>query len=130
MGEFKQSHYYEEGSGAGGLSTDDIHEFLASPDSVWLLKLSYLDETGWPMSVPLWYHWDKASFYVVGRKRSKWVQHLRRDSRCAICIEEMTHPRIRKVLAQCRSLRRWPCVTRAPPAQSSWQPRMAGSATW
>lgn len=103
MGEFKQSHYYEEGSGAGGLSADDIHEFLASPDSVWLLKLSYLDEAGWPMSVPLWYHWDGAAFYVVGRKRSEWVQHVSRDSRCAICIDEMAHPRIRKVLAQCRA---------------------------
>lgn len=103
MGEFKQSRYYEEGSGAGGLSPEEVHEFLASPDSVWLLKLSYLDEAGWPMSTPLWYHWDGEAFYVVGRKRSAWVQHLLRDDRCAICIEEMAHPRIRKVLAQCRA---------------------------
>jgi hypothetical protein len=103
MGEFQQSRYYEEGSGAGGLTDEEIHEFLASPDSVWLLKLSYLDDDGWPMSVPLWYHWDGEAFYVVGRKRSKWVAFLARDPRCAVCVEEMAHPRIRKVITQCRA---------------------------
>ena len=39
MGEFKQTRYYEEGSGAGGLNDDEIKEFLGSPDSTWLLKL-------------------------------------------------------------------------------------------
>lgn len=103
MSEFKQARYYEEGSDAGGLNDDEIAEFLGSPDSTWLLKLSYLDANGWPMSVPLWYHWDGESFYVVGRKRSKWVDYLKADDRCAICIEELAHPRIRKVLAQCRA---------------------------
>jgi hypothetical protein len=82
---------------------EEITEFLASPSSVWLLKLTYLDDNGWPMVTPLWYHWDGTSFYVVGRKRSKWVEYLKNDSRCAICIEEMAHPRIRKVIAQCRA---------------------------
>jgi hypothetical protein len=79
MSEFKQTRYYEEGSDAGGLNDDEIAEFLGSPDSTWLLKLSYLDANGWPLSVPLWYHWDGESFYVVGRKRSKWVDHLKAE---------------------------------------------------
>jgi len=103
VGNFQQERYYEEGSGAGGLSEGEIREFLASSSSVWLLKLTYLDEKGWPMVTPLWYHWDGLSFYVVGRKRSKWVEYLKNDERCAICIEEMAHPRIRKVLAQCKA---------------------------
>jgi len=80
-----------------------IEEFLRSPDATWLLKLSFLKSDGWPMSVPLWYRWDGEAFYVVGRKRSQWVHDLERDPRCAVCIEETAHPRIRKVLAQCRA---------------------------
>lgn len=103
MGNFRQERYYEEGSSAGGLSEGEIEEFLAGPNSAWLLKLTYLDDKGWPLVTPLWYHWDRTSFYVVGRKRSKWVEYLKNDERCAICIEEMAHPRIRKVLAQCKA---------------------------
>jgi hypothetical protein len=99
--EFKQDRYYEEGSDAGGMPWSQVREFLASPDSRWLLKLSTLQEDGWPMIAPLWYQWDGEAFYVVGRKRSKWVADLQRDPRCAICVEETAHPRIRKVLAQC-----------------------------
>ena len=103
MSDFKQERYYEEGSGAGAMSEDEIKEFLASPESTWLLKLSYLDEKGWPTCTPLWYQWTGREFYVVGRKRSKWVELLKRDERCSICIEETAHPRIRKVLAQCKA---------------------------
>lgn len=101
MTEFKQDAYYEEGSDAGGMPDREIEEFLSGPDSTWLLKLAIMKEDGWPMVVPLWYQWDGEAFYVVGRKRSKWVADLRREPRCAICIEESAHPRIRKVLSQC-----------------------------
>lgn len=100
MTEFKQDHYYEEGV-AGGLSAREIDEFLRSPDSTWLLKLAVLKEDGWPMIVPMWYQWDGNAFWVVGRKRSEWVADLKRDPRCAVCIEEKAHPRIRKILSQC-----------------------------
>jgi general stress protein 26 len=101
MSEFKQDTYYEEGSDAGPMPGAHIDEFLRSPNSTWLLKLATLKEDGWPMIVPLWYQWDGEAFYVVGRKRSKWVADLKNDPRCAICIEETAHPRIRKVIAQC-----------------------------
>jgi len=103
MPDFKQETYYEEGSDAGGMPAAHIEEFLRSPDATWLLKLSFPKSDGWPMSVPLWYRWDGEAFYVVGRKRSQWVHDLERDPRCAVCIGETAHPRIRKVLAQCRA---------------------------
>ncbi len=74
------------------MSPAEVDEFLRSPTSTWLLKLAFLTEDGWPMIVPLWYQWDGSAFYVVGRKRSEWVAHLKRDPRCAICIEEQAHP--------------------------------------
>lgn len=103
MSEFRQDHYYQEGSDAGGMSEAEVEEFLRSPDSRWLLKLAFLKEDGWPMVVPLWYQWDGEAFWVVGRKRSEWVADLQREPRCAICIEETAHPRIRKVIAQCEA---------------------------
>ena len=101
MSEFKQDTYYEEGSDAGPMPEAHIDEFLRSPDSTWLLKLAVNKPNGYPSIVPLWYQWDGEAFFVVGRKRSKWVADLKRDPRCAIAIEETAHPRIRKVLAQC-----------------------------
>lgn len=100
--DFHQDVLYEEGV-ASGLSTGQVDRFLSSPDSTWLLKLSILKEDGWPQVVPLWYQWDGATFWVVGRMRSEWVQDLIRDPRCAVCVEERAHPRIRKVLAQCEA---------------------------
>jgi hypothetical protein len=97
--EFHQERTYAPG--AGPMNAAEVDAFLASPDSSWLLKLSVLKEDGWPAIAPLWYTWKDGSFWVVGRKRNEWVQDLRRDPRCAVCIEEGEHPRIRKVLAQC-----------------------------
>jgi len=98
--DFSQEHFYEEGV-AGGMHSSEVDEFLASADSTWLIKLATIKEDGWPMVVPLWYQWSNGAFFVVGRKRSLWVQDLIGEPRCSICIEEMAHPRIRKVLAQC-----------------------------
>jgi hypothetical protein len=90
--------------GAGGLSPEEMEDFLASEDSIWILKLACNDADDWPYVVPLWYQWNGSAFRVVGRKRSVWVQHLIRDSRCAICVEETLLPPKggnRKVLARC-----------------------------
>ena len=97
--EFHQERTYAPG--AGPMNAAEVDAFLASPDSNWLLKLSVLKEDGWPAICPLWYTWKDGAFWVVGRKRNEWVQDLKREPRCAVCIEEGEHPRIRKVLAQC-----------------------------
>ena len=98
--DFAQDHLYQEGV-AGPMNAEQLNAFLASPSSRWLLKLSTIQDDGFPMIVPLWYQWDGQSFFVVGRKRSAWVQDVITTPRCAICIEEAEHPRIRKVLAKC-----------------------------
>ena len=70
----------------GGMTRAEMDAFLAGP---WLARVACLKPDGAPYVVPLWYHWDGDSFFVVGRKRSQWVQHLKADDRCAICIEEL-----------------------------------------
>lgn len=100
---FEQKRWYDAGY-SGPLKADELREFLASPDSTWLLKLAVVKEDGWPSVLPMWYHWDEENFWVVGRKRSVWVADLKREPRCAICIEEREMPpegAIRKILAQC-----------------------------
>ena len=64
------------------MSPEEIDAFLGSPDSTWLLRLGVLKEDGWPFVTPMWYQWRDGSFFVVGRKRSAWVQDLIRDPRC------------------------------------------------
>jgi len=87
-----------------GMTKEELDEFLGSSDSAWLLKLAVIKEDGWPAVMPMWYQWDGSAFYVVGRKRSSWVQDLLREPRCAICVDEEAMPpdgALRKVLAQC-----------------------------
>jgi hypothetical protein len=99
----KQKKWYDP-TYCGGMSAEEIDAFLGSPDSAWLCRLGVLKEDGWPFVTPMWYQWRDGSFYVVGRKRSTWVQDLIRDPRCFVCIdEEATPPEggLRKVLARC-----------------------------
>jgi hypothetical protein len=87
-----------------GMTVEEVDAFLGSPDSTWLVRLAVLKEDGWPFVTPLWYQWDGEAFYVVGRKRSAWVQDIERDPRCAVAIDEPAMPPdggLRKVLAQC-----------------------------
>jgi hypothetical protein len=95
--DFHQERVYAPG--AGPMTRAEVDQFLASPDSDWLLKLAWVKD-GWPKVAPLWYQWREGAFWVVGRKRSEWVHDLKVEPRAAICIEEQAHPRIRKVLAQ------------------------------
>ena len=59
---------------SGGLADSELEDFLRGPGSDWLLKLAVLKEDGWPFVTPLWYVWDGEAFWLVGRKRSEWVQ--------------------------------------------------------
>jgi hypothetical protein len=99
----KQKKWYDS-TYSHGMTAEEVEDFLASPDSTWLLKLAVLKEDGWPQVTPMWYQWSDGAFYVVGRKRSTWVQDLIRDPRCAVCVDEEAMPpdgALRKVLAQC-----------------------------
>ena len=83
------------------MTADEVDAFLTSAQPPLLLKLATVNAESWPVIVPLWYLWRGGAFWLVGRRRSEWVKDLERDARCAVCVEEPAHPRIRKVLAQC-----------------------------
>ena len=101
----KQKKWYDP-TYCGGMSAEEVEAFLGSPDSAWLCRLAVLKEDGWPFVTPMWYQWRDGAFFVVGRKRSEWVQDLIRDPRCFVCIDEEETPPVgglRKVLARCRA---------------------------
>lgn len=82
----------------GGLAPEEVDRFLGEGH---LARLACLDERGWPYVVPVWHEWADGGFWVVPRRRSAWAEHLRRDARCAITVDETGTQR--KVVAQCRA---------------------------
>ena len=63
--------------------------------------LSYLADDGYPATVPLWYAWDGASFWLASRPGSEWAEHVRLDPRVSLAVSESTPP-LRRVLARGR----------------------------
>lgn len=47
------------------------------------LRLSCVDEAGWPVVLSLWFLYEDGSFYCATPERAKLVSYLRREPRCA-----------------------------------------------
>jgi nitroimidazol reductase NimA-like FMN-containing flavoprotein (pyridoxamine 5'-phosphate oxidase superfamily) len=47
------------------------------------LRLSCVDEAGWPVVLSLWFLYENGSFYCATPERAKVVSYLRREPRCA-----------------------------------------------
>lgn len=47
------------------------------------LRLSCVDEAGWPVVLSLWFLYEDSSFYCATPERAKVVSYLRREPRCA-----------------------------------------------
>jgi general stress protein 26 len=69
----------------GPLSQAQLAEFLAEGN---IARLACLDDEGWPYVVPVWYQYADGGFYIVPRERSAWAQHLKRDCRVGLTIDE------------------------------------------
>lgn len=85
----------------GEMSEQELNEFLARGV---LCRLAVLDEKGWPYVQPVWFQWDQEEgvFWIVARKKSAWAQHMLRDERVALTIDEDEKP-LRKVSVQGRA---------------------------
>jgi PPOX class probable F420-dependent enzyme len=78
------------------MSTEEMEEFLKGPN---LARVAVVRGDGSPFIVPVWYEWDGKYLYVVGRKRSSWVDDVRRDGRVCVLIDEDKLP-LRKVIIE------------------------------
>ena len=85
----------------GEMSEQELNEFLSRGV---LCRLAVLDEKGWPYVQPVWFAWDpdERVFWVVARKKSAWAQHMLRDNRVGLTIDEDAKP-LRKVSVQGRA---------------------------
>jgi hypothetical protein len=81
---------------SGPILAGELDEFL---DQALVASLSYLSRDGYPASVPLWYHWDGAAFWLVPSPGAEWAEHVRRNPRVSLAISESTPP-LRRVLAR------------------------------
>ncbi|MFN8187658.1 MAG: pyridoxamine 5'-phosphate oxidase family protein [Gaiellales bacterium] len=68
----------------GRMSPDQMETFLAGGH---VMRLAYLDETGHPGVVPVWYEWSEGRFWVIPRARSAWAAHLERDGRVGFVVD-------------------------------------------
>ncbi len=78
------------------LSKEEMEAFLKGPN---IARLAVVKDDGSPFIVPVWYEWDGHAIYVVGRKRSEWVNYIRRDNRVCVLIDE-DKPPLRKVIIE------------------------------
>lgn len=81
---------------AGPIEGDELDGFLRQS---LVATLSYLADDGYPATVPLWYAWDGASFWLVSRPGSEWAEHVRLDPRVSLAVSESSPP-LRRVLAR------------------------------
>lgn len=81
---------------AGPVSRPELDAFLGQGH---VANLSYLSADGYPATVPLWYHWDGASFWFLPRPGAEWPHHVQRQPRVSLAISESESP-LRRVLAR------------------------------
>jgi PPOX class probable F420-dependent enzyme len=70
-----------------------VDEFLRRP---LIAKIATVRPDGSPYVVPVIYKWDGQFIWVIGRKRSAWIEYIRREPRVAVLIDEPNppHPRV------------------------------------
>jgi nitroimidazol reductase NimA-like FMN-containing flavoprotein (pyridoxamine 5'-phosphate oxidase superfamily) len=81
------------------LTAEEIDEFLSNGHT---LIVSTIRKSGEPFMTPVWYVWERGSFYVSTPARSAKVQHLKRDRRACCLVEDgEAWVDLRAVIANC-----------------------------
>jgi PPOX class probable F420-dependent enzyme len=100
-------------SSGSALGAEELREFLAGP---WICKLGTLTAEGYPAVNPVWYEYDGEGFTIIGRERATWVEHIRRDGRVGLCIDDPDGAHAR-VLVRGRAE-----IVEGPSARGPWLP--------
>lgn len=66
------------------MKPQEMQEFLARGN---IARLATVKADGSPFVIPVWYDWDGRDFFVVGRKRSGWVENIRHEPRVTLLID-------------------------------------------
>jgi PPOX class probable F420-dependent enzyme len=83
----------------GGLTEVELNAFLAQPHNG---RLATITPEHTPYVVPVWYDYDPRErvFYVVARKRSAYVEHIRANPAVAFHIADDAHLEHTRVLVE------------------------------
>lgn len=83
----------------GRLTEVETATFLAQP---WNGRLATVTSRGTPYVVPVWYEYDPRErvFYVVGRLRSAYVEHIARNAAVAFHVADDIRGRNTRVLVE------------------------------
>jgi PPOX class probable F420-dependent enzyme len=68
------------------MTQKEIKSFLGGRH---LARLATVRENGAPFVVPVWFDWDGAHFYVVGRQTASWVKNIQYEPRIALLVDEL-----------------------------------------
>jgi PPOX class probable F420-dependent enzyme len=82
------------------LSEAERDAFLREPGL--LMRLATVQPDGAPYATAIWYAYEEGALWFTPRKHSVWLQHLLRDPRIAIVIDEQALP-YRKVVIEGRA---------------------------
>jgi hypothetical protein len=74
------------------LTPDETHRFLLEGRRI--AKLGTLRD-GWPYVNPVWYEWDRAAFWVIGKPLAQFVTNIKQDSRAFLVVDKDDFPYVR-----------------------------------
>jgi general stress protein 26 len=91
--------HYAPPQKTGKLTAAELDEFLRQP---WNARLATVIPGGRPYVAPVWYTYDpdQNCFYVIGRERSAYVEHIRHTSAVALHIADDVHLEHTRVLIE------------------------------
>jgi len=80
------------------MTDGQVNEFLSKAN---IARLATIKLDGSPFNVPVWYEWNASTraLFVIGRKRSSWVENIKREPRVSVVID-ISEPPFPKVLIQ------------------------------
>ena len=77
------------------LSKTGMEKFLTTGAKI--LKLGTITEDAYPYVNPLWYSYENELFFVAGRSKAVWVDHIKGNTKASLCIDTYIPPYIRVI---------------------------------
>jgi general stress protein 26 len=108
--------HYTPPQKTGKLTPAELDEFLSQP---WNARLATVTPAGRPYVAPVWYAYDQAKncFYVVGRERATYVEHIRHHPAVTLHMADDVHLEHTRVLIEGQAV-----IAKEPiaPADDPW----------
>ena len=78
-----------------GLTRGELKKFLSAG---WVARIATAKEDGVPYIATVWYEFDGRDFYLGGRAKSTWAQHIKKNPNVALHIAKDSSPYTRALI--------------------------------